>query len=426
MKVIKGIFKWFVIICVAIVIIVLICVAIGTIVDAANEAKFQQIAQQALDDLNAKKRFGEDNAWNDYKIALDMLGNFQLSNELNNYVRGDIKITPGIEQELKNYAAILDTAHEGTKKPFCSIPVNFEEGMAAEIPSFTGLLTIAKLFVGQALYEIDNGRIDSGIKYFRRSLIYSKQIINANPLLINFMVGIVLNKLTINALSRQITHNRFNKTQLALLENYLGEQENTIPAFKDAIESEANAMAISLADVRNPFTSMSERRNFLADILARLLCWRQFFSPRLTVLQAIEFHRRIRDSIDKQERTFVAYTPEQRDLTGILTQADHRDASLKNLFIKLSTPNYEAMLNRKLELIALIRLNRLAVAVQAYYIANRSFPQSLKNFDPVITLDPYVGRPWRLSKEGDSLILHSPGRDSGLPDDDLMLVLHHK
>jgi hypothetical protein len=323
-----------------------------------------------------------------------------------------------------DHAGIINAAIKGTEKPFCSIPVKYEDGMTAEIPSLIGMLAIAKLFIAQAQSNIDNGQIDSGIRNFYYSFKYSGHIISGNPLLINFMTGIVVNKLTITALSRQIAHNRFNKHQLALIANYLSEQENNLPSFGDAIESEANAMAISLANVRNPITSMSEKRNFITDILVRLFCWRQGFSPRLTVLQAIEFHRRIRDSIAKQERAFSAYTPEQRDLTGVLTQADHRDAILKNLFIKLSTPNYEAMLKRKFELIAMIRMNRLAAAIQSYYIIDRRFPKSLKDFDAVITFDPYTGSLWRLGIEGDSLILHSPGKDSGVPDDDIMMILY--
>ncbi|OGC42336.1 hypothetical protein A2Y85_05405 [candidate division WOR-3 bacterium RBG_13_43_14] len=424
MKIIKKIVKWIGLVCAALIILMLICVAIGTIVDVSNGPKFQKIAKQALDDLNASTRTGEDNAWNDYKIALDKLGEYRLSDELNDYVRGNIKITPEIKQALKDHADIINTAKKGTDKPYCSIPVKYEGGMTAEIPSLTGLLAISKLFTAQALLNIESGRVEDGINYFHHAFIYARHIINGNPLLINYMIGIALNKITINALSRQMAAGRFNKQQLAQVEKLLGEQENGLPLFKDAVESEANGMAISLADVRNPITAMSEKSNFLTDILVRLFCWREFFSPRLTVLKAIEFHRRIRDSIGKQEKAFSAYTEEERDLTGVLSQADRRDAILKNLFIKLSAPNYEAMLNRKFELIAVIRMNRLGTAIQSYYLTSRRFPQSLKLFDPVITFDPYVGKAWRLSKEGDSLILHSPGKDSGLPDDDIMLVLY--
>ncbi len=424
MKIIKKILRWIVIVCIALIIVILICTAIGTIVDTANDAKFQRLAQQALDDLNATQRIGDDNAWNDYKIALDMLGELRLSVELNNYVRGGKRIIPEIEKELKDHSAIINAAIKGTKKPFCSVPVKYQEGMTAEIPSLTGLLAVAKLLIAQAQCHIDNGRIDDGVEHFRHAIIYSGHVINGSPLLINFMIGIASNKLSLNTLSRYIAGGRFNRTQLARIERFLSDQEDGLPAFHYAIESETNAMAISLAKVRNPITAMSEKEDFLSDIMVRLLCWRQLFSPRLAALQAIEFHRRIRDSIAKQERAFLTHIPERRILSGILTRSDHRDAISKNLFIKLSTPNYEAMLARKLELVAMIRMTRLAAAIQSYYLANRRLPVSLGGFDPALTLDPFVGRSWRLSVEGDSLILHSPGRNSELPDDDLIMVLH--
>ena len=102
MRIFTRIVKWIGIVCAALIILMLICVAIGTIVDVSNGPKFQKIAKQALDDLNASTRTGEDNAWNDYKIALDKLGEYRLSDELNDYVRGNIKITPEIKQALNN------------------------------------------------------------------------------------------------------------------------------------------------------------------------------------------------------------------------------------------------------------------------------------------------------------------------------------
>ena len=72
-------------------------------------APFLKISgNKALRELVSLRKEGDDNAWNYYSQAIEEIGNYRPSDDLEKYIRSKTSITEKIEKELKEKQKILD------------------------------------------------------------------------------------------------------------------------------------------------------------------------------------------------------------------------------------------------------------------------------------------------------------------------------
>ena len=342
---------------------------------------------------------------------------------MDKYVRCEIELTEDIKTELKEHQELFVLIEEATKKPFCSIPIEYEKGVKYEMPNYIRLTTIEKIIAAQALYALENNRTEESLSLIFQGLIFGKHIISGAPLLINQLVGIVIMRYSLKILEIAISTGQFNKKQLHRISEFLSELEADLPMLSWACDGNFAMIKMSLANISfyKPMEFVLpeyfELEMPVSPFYIKLLCWRYFFSSRWAAIQAFRFFDKIVLSLEGEEKAFKGKNVKERRASYYLDVTEVRRHVNQNPIVALLMPNYGSMLRRKFEMISKIRMLNLCALIWLYHFQNNKFPESLQDIENDVVIEPYSGELWFYLPAQDSVAIVSPGANRSYGDD---------
>ncbi len=411
--------------------IVLIISGIGAIFD---RSAYHVILVDAEDALAYFSRFHYDddgNAWEYYSEAAEKADSFGSDRELFRYLSGEIEITYNSMKTILNNLEIIELIREGAKQDYYSYPYEFEKGIAAEIPSYIGLLRAVDITCIKALYDMENGRNDTALENLFGAMMAGKHVASG-PMVMDYMVGFSLVKRGLKVLRIGIASGAFNEEQLGGISEFLDDLEKHWPSLSEAIGAEAKRMRITFAGASAKDIGLTvfggdqdaDHFGFVQMFIVRLFCWRSFFSPYRSLHTCFVFMDEIFEELEKIESNAMdSLTDKIEDKTFVALQGKVDSFRKKNFFFNIAAPDYGRMLRKKMKEMMGIRLIHTSSLVAAYRLEKGDFPESIEELAKHLIVDLGTGKQWQYTNYADSVIILIPGLDDEDADDALSIIL---
>ncbi len=412
------------------IIFITLLLAIGYVVDSVSYIPLKHMGNQALSDLKTNIR-REDNAWDFYVQFSDRIKERTFNKDIEDYIRGDIAPTSALEKIIKENQDIFHLLREGTKLANCSSPLDYEKGCEHSLPDYLSLQKVGRLIAARSLLNFENNRLDEGFMDLTMGLTFSKHIISSSPMVLTHMVGIILFKYNLKVLEIALASGILSKSQLKITDSILSDIGNNLPLLSWAKKGDIGELKISMSNI--PFYQPVEhillkmfsieavisngksskintkwQPSFKYNIkafLIRPMCWRYLLAPRLAMIQHFKFFDRIIASLEKSETEFIEKEVDNKRSFDFVEEAETRKYVHINPISAIIIPNYPAVLGRKKQLLANVRLLNLATLIWLYYIEHHRFPESLEEIGGKVIIDPYEQKLWNYSSARDSVVI---------------------
>lgn len=401
---------------------------LGYCVDILTMPSFKAAGEQALKELVSIRREGEGNAWNYYAQAIDKMGEREFNKDIDTYLRGEINRTKEIEDEFRKHQDITDIIYHGTQQPFCSIPLEYEKGIALQLPNFVALLRCSKTYAAQALGALEKGATEDGLSQLLQGMTFAKHTISGCPALITYMVGIVVMGVNLSILEIGLSTGAFNQQQLQKINHFLHGLEHEVPSLIWALEGEHKLIKISFAN--KPFFDplFSDIYILESDIMfalgIRFSLWQYLFSPRLASMKAFTMWDKVLLSMKSSAQEFRGTAEHDIQVLSRIDKEQIQNYKRQNPVFALMIPKSFGMFKRSSKTLAKIRLLNTVSLIWQFYLENGHFPKSLAEIESSLAKDPYRGNLWDYTHTKDSVVVKSPGNNLSYGDeDDLSITL---
>jgi hypothetical protein len=400
---------------------------LGWIVDLGAQKEIKQEGEQALQLISQYMDKPQDNAWDYYSLAIEDMKSQEFGNAIPRYIAQEIELTPELKDDLAAYPDVVELVRQGNAQPNCRIPINYEEGAMAEIPEYIHLYNAAKLISAQALAALEQGDIDQLVDRNIAGLLFAKKMMNGAPILINYMVSLVMLGVQLHTIEIALANDVYDLDHLESLKRVLEPYEQDMPSLLTALELEQTSIILTLArlPVGSPvFTNIGVlQNNVFKNFAERLICWQYVFSPRNSMLKAIQYNKAMFASA-RQRAAGKKGIDQEIAVLKSLNQGKPDEYRKKNVSFALFMPRFQGMFARKIRQQTRVRLLLCAVLLRIHEHRYGNFPEILDAFDPAVATDPFTNETWEYIIQEKAITLQSPGLDQNYgTDDDLEIVL---
>ncbi|TES93458.1 MAG: hypothetical protein E3J87_02295 [Candidatus Cloacimonadota bacterium] len=413
---------------VAIVGLTLLVLLIGVIVDKVTQPSIKRAGDEALEYLTNLKRDEPGNAWDFYSLAIEKSRDIKSDKILSRYLNGNIEVTQEIMKTILDNLEIIEKIMEGARQEFYSYPYEYEKGAEAELPDYMSLRKAVSVTCAKAFYDLENGRTDASLNGLFSVMIVGKHIASGAPMLIDQMIGIVIVDKALKVLEIGISSGTFNDSQLESIAEFLVDLEKHWPLLSTALDGDSKTMKISFAKSQKGYSSLffgsESESKFIRVFVFRFICWRHFFSPKLSFLRGFKYMEDYISELKEIEEESMKW--EKR------AEAKKREDELqekikvyckRNLLFGFVIPNVFSMHRRKLEYITKIRMLHLSSEISSFRLESGRFPQSLEEIAKYLVVDFNTGKVWEYTNYEDSVTIFSPGPDISDKKDDISITL---
>ncbi len=411
--------------------LILLLFVLGLITDWFTHPSIERAGKEALKDLMSLKRDEPGNAWNYYSAAIEKYKDIKPDKIPYRYLEGKIEITPNVIKIIEESKDIIGIIKEGTKQDFCSIPYNYEKGVAADIPDFMSLRRTTDIICAKSLSELEMGHTEEALDNIFSVATVGKDIAAGAPVLISQMIGTVIFLQVNHVLEIGIASGVFNSSELETISEFLDEIERFWPMLSTALDGETKSLKITLSQsYRNFETSLpvwwsNIKIRFYAEFAARFFCWRYIFSPKRATLCSIRLMDSIINELKEMESETVKMTiKEETDIKAIdLLKKRMNNYAAKNHIFSVLMPNIIPVYRRILRTITKIRMLYLSSIISSYRLEKGRFPLNLEEIAEDLVVDFNTGKMWEYTNYEDSVTIFSPGPDISDRKDDISITL---
>jgi len=426
----EKVFRWIGAFALCIIGACIIIFLLGWIVDLGAQRQIKKEGEKALLILHKHMNQLATNAWDYYEHVIEDMKSPQFNIAVTQYLNQEIEFTPDVENEIQAYPDVVEFVRQGNALPHCWIPINYEDGAMAEIPEYIHLSNAAKLISAQALAALEQGNPDQALDRHILGLLFAKKIFHASPILINYMVSLVMLGVQLHTIEIGLANDAYDTDHLESLTTILESYENDMPSLLPSLELEQASMTVTVSrcPMGNPvFTYIGILESNIFRVFAeRLICWRYVFSPRNSMLKAIQYTNAM-IAAARENSTGKKGVNQDLAVLASLEQSKPDDYAKKNVSFALYMPNFRGMFKRKLKQQARVRLILCAVLLRIHEHRFGNFPDILDALDPTTTRDPFTNETWEYIKNSNEITLQSPGFDQEYnTDDDLELILYYE
>jgi len=416
----------------SLVVLILLVFVIGWITDLISKPSIRKAADEARLYFVSLKRDEPGNAWDYYSEAVKKCKTIETGEILGKYRDGRKEATPAVMKVILDNLDVIEKIEEGAKQDYYCYPYDYEKGILIEFPDFMSFRKAAELVASKSLYDLENGRTDVALDELFSVMTFGKQIATGAPMLIDQMMGTIVVDRALKILEMGIASGTFSEGQLENISEFLDDLEKHWPMLAYAFGSEVKLSQLSLGanagkDVVSTVVWGNEKSGggFVRMFLLRLLCWRSFFSPYRSIHKSLAFMEAFSSDLEKIERDILEGEKDKRleeqEMAALNKRID--DYKRGNFFFRITAPNYETMLERKLMYITEIRIAIVSSQIETYRFRRGRFPQNLSEIAESMLVDFNTGKLWQYTKYGDSVTVFSPGPDLESKKDDITISL---
>jgi hypothetical protein len=387
---------------------------IGMIVDLASSPALKKEGELALEELQGLQKKVENNAWDYYTLIIQEMKARGQSDNVSRYFNQEIELTRDIRKELDSYTAIVELIRQANAMPSCWIPVNYEEGIFAQLPEYQYLVHAAKILGAQTLAALESGDTKIALDKTTLGFGYTKQIMHGSPILMNYMISDVMLGINLHVLEVALSSGVYDETQLTQLQHTLTSYEYDMPSLITAFELENAGMKISMMQIpiNTPLFEPVEviQGNVFGKFVERLAFWRYFFSPHQAMLKAI---RKTDDILltAKQKTQNLQGVEKELAILRSLKESDFEGYGKQNIVFALYRPPFKRAIAQKVRNQARVRLMLCAIDLRIHQHKYGNWPQKIDAFDQYIITDPFTEASWDYQHVQEKVELKSPGFD---------------
>lgn len=286
----------------------------------------------------------------------------------------------------------LECSERAAMKSACRFPLDFNQGINVELLYLRKFRWLARLHILKGIGGADSGDAGESFDALKAAFAMGKAL-HKEPLLISQLVKVGCNIMAVAGLERCISQTTFTDGQLAELQRVAQAQEDPDWYYRSMVSERC----LTLTEIKKPFREAS-RINDRGDT------WPE-------ELYSEASRREIELALDKA--IAAAHLPglKRHDLLFPLTVKDGTYPALEKSTLNGSIGAYRVH-DRDT---ANLRLSNCGLALERYYLANKSWPDSLSALVPkflaAVPEDPFDNQPLRLKRDGDMILVYSLGED---------------
>lgn len=413
-----------------VIVCILLVMVIGSIGDATAKGKVEEIRSNSLAFLKSHAREGEGNAETYFTEAAKNVRD-ETAN-VHPYLEGGREISPEVTRAILDNLDAIAKIRQGAHMEFYCYPYEYEKGAAAELPDFFGLNKAIKLTCAKALFDMERERIDESTGALLDVMRAGKLIAADTPVLFDVVMGNSFAKYSLNVLKLGLESGAYDQEQLERIDGFLQECEKEWPLVGLPLEGEVYGMAMTFCDVLKHPGSVMQMGELLSGsigdvfrlFIMRVLCWRDWFSLKRTFIAAHEtMKERVSEFNELDEMPLTVKNREER-IEKYEAFNEHLTQAMEgNFLLNYTSPTMFGIYHRRIELLTLVRVERLACAIFDFQQGHMRFPVELHELGGNLIYDFNTGKLWEYDNNGDSVVISSPGPDHDSTKDDIYLTL---
>ncbi len=429
----KGMSKGFKItagILAVIVVFVLLVMVIGSIADRTAGGSVEEIRNNALTFLESYAREGDGNAEQYFTEAAEGIRDETVN--IHTYLMGGREISAQVTKAILDNLEVIGKIRQGAQMEFYCYPYEYEKGAAAELPDFRNLNEAIRLTCAKALFDMEQGRSDQSMDALLDVTRAGKLIASDTPVLFDMVMGNSFAEQSLNVLKLGLESGAFDAEQLERIDGFLQDLEREWPRVALPLEGEVHGMAITFCDALKQPGSVMQMGELLSDsmgdifrfFLLRILCWRTWFSLKRTFIAGHETMKGLVTEFKQLEEIPLSAESREERIEKFEAFNEHLKQAMEgNFLLNLTYPSVFGMHNQRLELLTLIRAERLACALFAFQRGNMRFPVNLEEMGGELIYDFNTGKLWEYENDGDAVVIASNGPDLKSGNDNVIIRL---
>lgn len=309
-----------------------------------------------------------------------------------------------ILHRLEESREVFRTVDEAARRPFTHWPVLYDQGAWAAVPHINPLLGHAKGFSIRSVAHLHLGQVEAAYEDWRVMQRLAESIMQ-EPLLINHLVGITIQNISLNTVWEGLHRGVWSDAQLVDIQNRLN-QTNWAASYVTAMRGERIVFS-SFSNLRrhmrpSAVLGSDEERSLarhVLDLLFDLLPQGWIDQERKGVAQ---FHQNYSIALaDRAEKRFHPAKAVAADLY-VRNRIQNSGIFGTGWMMGMAVPAVDGAVARTAQIQALLQQASLACALELHRRRHGAFPERLDELDvdPQVRRDP-VG-------EGDMIYRREP------------------
>lgn len=310
-----------------------------------------------------------------------------------------------LDRTLAKYNQILPMVEKAQAMSECRFPINYEKkgALGARYPHFAPLRNLSRILFAKAVLSTRNGKTDEAVHYLDLGFKLNDAL-TYHQSLVAYLVRIVIINTGTSAVKEIIKCNSLPKAHLQHLSNLLA-NISIVNGASEALKTE-RAMTISI------FDTVREKGPCYLLLDAKEL--KPFKKTRAHILRCnmdeLYYLQHARKYIQATSLSYRDAVKSGRDYDDLPSDTPkYAIVSPLGLF-----PPASLMKNRD-RIQAEINGTRIALALAAYKTNHHAYPAKLNELSKFlggkVPIDPFAGKPFTYSQQGNGYLLYSIGPD---------------
>jgi len=309
----------------------------------------------------------------------------------------------------------------------CRFPIDYEQGLLAELSHLTNLRKCARLLALKSLWELGNGNSEEAVSTSLQ-MMSLVEALSTESFLLSQLVRVAISSIMVRSLQKIILEDDSSRETLMSLMNILNTfQEEMKSGLKLAFCGER---CLFIALFKSPEKYLTKEIGFDVPLIkvkyfmdSRFMKGDELYGmrmyKRIIGLTEVPLHEAIKDSKELMS-DFHKGTGKVIESLGVLKPWRMDEL---HIFSAMLLPSFEGAFEIWARHKAETEEVRIAAALEIYRMESSLYPKHLQDIPSQILSpmpkDPFTGEDFIYTKEGDGFILYSVGQnlkdDGGIP-----------